>query len=68
MFIISGAVEDNFLVLGNSTDPRFEVVQGNGPLQAHGPESFIAVIGAHQEAIPGFDPGINFLRGNTQNL
>jgi hypothetical protein len=66
MLVGSGAVEDDFLVFRESTDPRFKVVQGNGPLQAHGPESFIAVIGADEEAITGFHSWINFFRGNAQ--
>jgi hypothetical protein len=68
ILIGSGAVEDDFLILGKLAKPGLKVVQGNGSLQAHAPTGLFAVIGAHQETLTSLHPGVNLFWRNTQDL
>jgi hypothetical protein len=68
VLVVSGTIEDDFLVFGELADSSREFVQRNAAFQLHAPTGLVAVIGTHQEAGAGFHPGINFFRGNTRNF
>jgi hypothetical protein len=65
MFVASGAVKDDFLVIRQIGQPGLELLEGDRALQLH-PAAFILIgIGAYQEDLAGLNPRVDLLRGNA---
>jgi hypothetical protein len=65
MLVGSGAEKNDLPVFGKARKPGLELLEGERALKLHIAASSLIGIGAHQEGLAGFDPGIDLLRGDA---
>jgi hypothetical protein len=65
MLVASGAIKDDLLFLGQTVEPGLKLLESKRPLQLHAAASGLIGIGAHQESLARFNPGIDLLRGDA---